>query len=166
MPHGTRTAIMLALATSAVAAPIPALGQAADRPGDTNPFGSGSQGASNPASGLVRPDSRGASDSIFGWNPSNSLVRPEGIRPQYSPEAHRSPPSPAPRAAVPAPRAKASSPSGIMTEQQARDRIASAGFTNVRPLRPTYSGSWTGSASNRGSLVRVTVDAQGNISTD
>ncbi len=96
---------------------------------------------------------------------TNSLARPDRNSPQPRFREPQGSPSPSsPWAAVPAPRA-APSLGGIMTEQQARDHVAAAGFADVRPLQPGYHGTWTGYASDRGRTVRVTVDPQGNVST-
>ena len=162
MPQRGRAAIVLALAVSATVAPLPARGQTADRSGTVGSFGTGPQGTPG-ARNLRGFGSPGASDPAASGNPSNRLVPPESLRPPPFPASYRGSP-PTPRAAVPAPGAQPL-PGGIMTEQQARDRIAAAGFTDVRPLQPTYFGNWTGQAFSRGSSVRVTIDPQGNIST-
>jgi hypothetical protein len=135
MPNGTRVATLLAVAAS-VAAAVPALGQSFDR-------GATSRSLPDLTSSLARPDGN--------------------FRPRF-PESQGGLPPPGSWAAVPAPRA-APSLGGIMTEQQARDHVAAAGFADVRPLQPGYHGTWTGYASDRGRPVRVTVDPQGNIST-
>jgi hypothetical protein len=85
-------------------------------------------------------------------------------RPPPFPEHRRRepPPSPpSPRSAAPAPGAGLSS--GVITQRQAMDLLAAAGFTNIAPPDPRVDGSWTAYASNRGQRVRATVDPRGNI---
>jgi hypothetical protein len=146
MQHGVRAAIMSGLlAAASGAAPISAaLAQA----------GGGSGGAAG-QSGFT---------SQFPGDLTTGLARPN-VRPPPMPQTYRSSPPPGPWGTQPAPGGR-QLPNGLMTEQQARDRIAAAGFTDVRPLRPTYMGSWTGYAAFRGSSVRATIDSQGNISTE
>ena len=93
----------------------------------------------------------------------NALGRPDRLAPPRFPEPQRGSPPPVPSWGAAGPAATPSL-SGIMTEQQARDRIAAAGFTDVRPLQPGYHGNWTGHASKRGRTVRVTIDPHVNVS--
>ncbi|WP_442679479.1 hypothetical protein ACSBM8_18620 [Sphingomonas sp. ASY06-1R] len=60
---------------------------------------------------------------------------------------------------VPAPARGSSS----FTEQQARGRIAKAGFTKIGDLRKTEAGSWQGQATRRGKAMVVTLDYKGNV---
>ncbi|WP_420138568.1 hypothetical protein [Sphingomonas sp.] len=60
---------------------------------------------------------------------------------------------------VPAPARGSSS----FTEDQARGRIAKAGFTNIGELRKTDAGSWQGRATRNGKSVVVTLDYKGNV---
>lgn len=139
MPNGIHPAAMLVLAVSVSAVPAPAWGQAGDLTGTNR---------------LARPDL------------ARPAPAPETYRDIYRREMYRAaPPSTAPRVANPSPGAGPPS-GGILTERQARDRIVAAGLTSVGALRPSYLGSWTGYAFNGGSSVRVTVDAQGNVSVD
>ena len=135
MPHGTRIAVVFALVAGVAAAPVPVRGQSDNRHGPATPFD------------------------------VNALGRPDRIAPPRFPEPQRGSPPPAPSWGSPAGPAATPSFGGIMTEQQAMDRVAAAGFTDVRPLQPGYHGNWTGYASKRGRTVRVTIDPQGNVST-
>ena len=54
---------------------------------------------------------------------------------------------------------------GGMTQLQAMDRLAAAGFTNINPPDPTGDGGWAGYASLQGRKVRAKVDYEGKIST-
>jgi len=49
------------------------------------------------------------------------------------------------------------------TEDQARDRIASSGFTNVQNLKPDANGIWRGRAQKDGRQVSVALDYRGNV---
>jgi hypothetical protein len=137
MPHGTRTAMMLAVVVaSTAAAAIPARGQIADRPGVT-------------------------------WDLTRDLLRPDRtIQPPRFPEPGwtPSPPPPAPWGAVTAPGAKPA-PGGMMTELQARNSAAAAGYTNISRLEPGYL-NWTGYASKFGRVFWITIDPQGNVFTN
>ncbi len=50
------------------------------------------------------------------------------------------------------------------TEAQAKERIATAGFTSVGALTKNTDGMWTGKATQSGKEVIVTLDFKGNIS--
>lgn len=58
-----------------------------------------------------------------------------------------------------APAAGASS----FTEDQARDRITTAGYTDVGALTKTSDGSWQATATMNGQTAAVVVDYQGNV---
>jgi hypothetical protein len=49
------------------------------------------------------------------------------------------------------------------TEDQAKGRIAKAGYTNIAGLKKTDAGAWQGSASKGGKSVTVTLDYKGNV---
>jgi hypothetical protein len=49
------------------------------------------------------------------------------------------------------------------TEVQARDRIAKAGFQNVKDLKQDREGIWRGKAQKSGSEVTVSLDYRGNV---
>jgi hypothetical protein len=49
------------------------------------------------------------------------------------------------------------------TENQAKDRITAAGFTNVSALTKDDNGIWRGTASRDGKSVNVAVDYKGNV---
>jgi hypothetical protein len=51
------------------------------------------------------------------------------------------------------------------TEDQARDRLAQAGYAGVTALTKTPQGGWQGTAQLNGQPVTVVVDYQGNVST-
>ena len=144
MPHGKRAAIMLVVGASAVAASIPAPGQTRDR------FGSPLPG-DNP------------------WSPSGGLGRPSPPLPRFEEPRRDLPPSASPWSS-PSPWSVAPTPgtgawTGAITQRQAMELLAAAGFTDVHPPEPNLDGSWTGLASRQGRTVRATVDPQGNIST-
>lgn len=49
------------------------------------------------------------------------------------------------------------------TERQARDRIATQGYTDVSPLKKDADGIWRGTALLSGKKVGVSLDYQGNV---
>lgn len=49
------------------------------------------------------------------------------------------------------------------TEDQAKGRLAKAGYTNVTGLKGTPNGAWQGMATKNGKQVTVTLDYKGNI---
>ena len=49
------------------------------------------------------------------------------------------------------------------TENQAKDRIQKAGFSEVKGLRKDDQGVWRGSAKKGGKQVNVSVDFRGNV---
>lgn len=49
------------------------------------------------------------------------------------------------------------------TEEQARDRIAKAGFADVKALKKDDQGVWRGEASKSGAAVHVALDYRGNV---
>ncbi len=49
------------------------------------------------------------------------------------------------------------------TEDQARDRIGEAGYTNITNLRLDDNGIWRGTATRNGEQVNVAFDYQGNV---
>ena len=51
------------------------------------------------------------------------------------------------------------------TEEQARERIEEAGFTNVTGLKLSESGVWEGSATKGADNITVQLDYQGNVTT-
>jgi hypothetical protein len=51
------------------------------------------------------------------------------------------------------------------TEGQAKSRIESNGFTNVSDLRKDDQGVWRGKAMKDGRSVSVSLDFQGNVTT-
>jgi hypothetical protein len=51
------------------------------------------------------------------------------------------------------------------TEDQAKGRIAKAGFTNIGDLTKTDAGAWQGAAMKRGKKVTVTLDYKGNVTS-
>lgn len=51
------------------------------------------------------------------------------------------------------------------TEEQARDRIAKAGYASVSALKKDDQGVWRGTASKDGHQVNVAVDYRGNVVT-
>lgn len=52
------------------------------------------------------------------------------------------------------------------TENQAKDRIVDAGFTNVSPLKLDAQGIWRGTASKGSASVNVGLDFKGNVAAD
>jgi hypothetical protein len=75
--------------------------------------------------------------------------------------AAQAPGAPAPKAGeqVKPPVAGANS----FTEGQARDRIAKAGFENVKDLKQDRQGIWRGTAKKAGREVSVSLDYRGNV---
>lgn len=51
------------------------------------------------------------------------------------------------------------------TEEQAREHVAEAGFTNVSPLTKTENGLWQGTAMRGQETVNVSVDYRGAVTT-
>jgi putative membrane protein len=51
------------------------------------------------------------------------------------------------------------------TEDQARDQITKAGYSDVTALTKAADGTWLGSAMMNGASVAVVVDYQGNVTT-
>jgi hypothetical protein len=49
------------------------------------------------------------------------------------------------------------------TENQARDRVAAAGFNSVSALAKDANGIWRGTATKDGANVKVAVDYKGNV---
>jgi hypothetical protein len=49
------------------------------------------------------------------------------------------------------------------TENQAKDRVLKAGFTNVSALTKDDKGVWRGNATQSGAKVNVAVDYKGNV---
>lgn len=49
------------------------------------------------------------------------------------------------------------------TEDQAKGRLAKAGYTGITGLKGTENGAWQGMASKNGKKVTVTLDYKGNI---
>ncbi|MGV6873187.1 PepSY domain-containing protein [Pseudochelatococcus sp. B33] len=49
------------------------------------------------------------------------------------------------------------------TEEQARERIVEAGYTDVGPLSLDPNGVWRGTAAKNGLTVNVGVDYEGNV---
>jgi hypothetical protein len=49
------------------------------------------------------------------------------------------------------------------SEGQARDRIAKAGFENVKDLQQDHQGVWRGKAQKSGREVSVSLDYRGNV---
>lgn len=49
------------------------------------------------------------------------------------------------------------------TENQAKGRLAKAGYTNVSDLKKDDSGAWQGTAMKDGKTVNVTLDYKGNV---
>jgi putative membrane protein len=52
------------------------------------------------------------------------------------------------------------------TEDQAKNRIESAGFTNVSALKMDAQGIWRGTASKGATNVSVGLDFKGNVAAD
>jgi hypothetical protein len=52
------------------------------------------------------------------------------------------------------------------TESQARSRIESRGYTNVTNLKKDDKGVWRGRAMMKGKQVNVSLDFQGNVTTN
>lgn len=75
--------------------------------------------------------------------------------PANNPPAVTTQPAPTPGAPVPG--------ANSFTEEQARERIADAGYTDVGPLTQDDNGVWRGTASKAGMAVNVGVDYQGNV---
>ena len=55
--------------------------------------------------------------------------------------------------------------SNSFTESQARSRIEAAGFASVSGLTKDKDGIWHGKASKAGTTQTVTLDYQGNVTT-
>lgn len=51
------------------------------------------------------------------------------------------------------------------TEDQARERMADAGYTDIKDLKLDDKGFWNASAMKGGSSVHVVLDYQGNVVT-
>ncbi|MEQ1781677.1 MAG: PepSY domain-containing protein [Hyphomonadaceae bacterium] len=51
------------------------------------------------------------------------------------------------------------------TEEQARDQITKAGYSDVTALTKAADGTWQGTAMMSGASVTVVVDYQGNVTT-
>jgi hypothetical protein len=52
------------------------------------------------------------------------------------------------------------------TQEQARARIAKAGYANVSPLKKDDTGLWQGTATRECKTVHVALDYKGNIASD
>jgi len=52
------------------------------------------------------------------------------------------------------------------TEDQARGRLAKAGYSNVSGLKKDDDGVWRGSATKAGKNVQVGLDYKGNVTTN
>ncbi len=149
MPHGNRAAIMVAVGLSAAAAPIPALGQTPPALGQTPP-----------AFGQTPPP---PGQTPYPGDPTTRLGRPSAPLPRFEEPRRDYSPSPSPWSAAPTSR-PGSSPGGI-TQWQAMDILAAAGFTEIDPPVPRLDGSWTASVINRsGRRVRASVDVYGDVS--
>ena len=49
------------------------------------------------------------------------------------------------------------------TEEQAKDRVAKAGFADISAMKKDDQGIWRGTASKSGATVNVAVDYRGNV---
>ncbi|MEO6780197.1 MAG: PepSY domain-containing protein [Bradyrhizobium sp.] len=65
----------------------------------------------------------------------------------------------------PAVTAKGADGANSFTEDQARSRLADAGYTNVTKLAKDKKGVWRGTASKGGTQATVGLDYKGNIVT-
>ncbi|WP_380876377.1 hypothetical protein ACFB49_08410 [Sphingomonas sp. DBB INV C78] len=61
--------------------------------------------------------------------------------------------------------AVAASGANSFTEEQARDRIAKGGFTDISGLTKDDNGLWQGMAKKHGKSVHIALDYKGNIVT-
>lgn len=52
------------------------------------------------------------------------------------------------------------------TEEQAKSRIADAGYTDVSDLKLDGKGLWRGTAMKNGASVSVALDYQGNVTSE
>ena len=52
------------------------------------------------------------------------------------------------------------------TEDQARGRLAKAGYSNLSDLKKDDNGVWRGSATKAGKKVQVGLDYKGNVTTN
>lgn len=91
-----------------------------------------------------------ASAAALAQEPPARAPAPEGAPPTIAPPG-------TPDRAVPVPGENS------FTEEQARERIAEAGYTNVGPLSLDANGVWRGTAAKGGLTVNVAVDYQGNV---
>ena len=71
----------------------------------------------------------------------------------------------APRGAGPAAGATANT-AAITTENQAKAKIESSGFSNVGALTKDSAGIWHATAMKDGMSVKVALDTQGNVKTE
>ncbi len=55
--------------------------------------------------------------------------------------------------------------SNSFTEDQAKERIATAGYTHISHLVKDEKGVWRGAAMHKGKRVNVGLDYKGNVST-
>jgi len=77
----------------------------------------------------------------------------------------QTPASPAPAAEAPASPAPAASAdaSALLTEDQAKAKIESEGYTEISGLKKDAMGVWTASPMKEGKSVQLSLDTQGHI---
>ncbi len=73
--------------------------------------------------------------------------------------------NPAVKSSAPAPVAAPAHGATSFTRNQARGRLAKAGFTNISHLTKDPSGAWMATAMKGGQKVNVALDYKGNVTT-
>lgn len=101
--------------------------------------------------------------------PARAQITPDVSADLGRPSWDRLSPNVRPRSAIPWTDAPASRPGlsmGGITQLQAMNHFAAAGFTDIIPPDPTPDGGWSSYASWQGSKVRVRLDPEGRISVN
>ena len=134
----------------------------------TNPSSS-STSSTIPSSSSTSPNS-----PCSPTNPSSPCYSAKSPRnPCYSAVAPNEPCSstitpPSQPSAAPEPRGATTTQAAVraFTEDQAKSQIEAKGYSSVSGLRRDTKGRWSGKAEKDGSLVNVTLDVNGNVTTN
>lgn len=93
-----------------------------------------------------------------------SLASTFALAQQQPPPPPVTPPSMDPPATMPSPRTAVPVPGeNSFTEEQARERLTEAGYSDVGMLTLDANGVWRGTATKNGAAVNVGLDFKGNI---
>ena len=152
-----------------IAATLPLMsGYAFGQTTRTNPSSS-STSSTIPSSSSTSPNS-----PCSPTNPSSPCYSAKSPRnPCYSAVAPNEPCSstitpPSQPSAAPEPRGATTTQAAVraFTEDQAKSQIEAKGYSSVSGLRRDTKGRWSGKAEKDGSLVNVTLDVNGNVTTN